>query len=679
MKRGERLRGREISETRIRCVAPVAHLFYCCGLCWALWLGSAFGTSPLWAQTDFETWFEAWVERQATSGLGEDGDDLAGEELEARWTHFRRLWDVGLDLSRASRSELEDSGLLSPFQCESLWAYRQEYGGLSSLQELAWVDGFSASWIEEHRPFLRVAETGAPGDRPSSSGMRHELQLRARYDVEPSVEGSGIPVGGSLKYQAAGGPWELGLILEQDVEEPRFPDYAAGYLAAEPYLMGHRAKVVLGSYQLRLGQGLVVWKGFSVGAAGSPSQLLRRGETVVPYRSTDEVNGLTGIALTLGPKRWMWTVALSSRRVDARVDDTFFYSLPSDGYHRTPTEQARRKTMWHHLGGVSTTFRQDRWQVGAQVLLCGYNKRDGRQFRDYRARTAFQGLWANASVDVRAAWSAMQVYGECAVDRRGAVALLTGWEWAPSYPWELALQLRYYQPDYTAPHAGAWASGTAVSNEHSATAQVLWRWGSAGSLAVSGLWVHYPASRYGVKQPSQAHKLRVQLGWNGDFWQCQARWQWTHDPHRSRPRQQGQVQTAWSIPLAGSLQGRSHPGFGKIFVKVQASVVCSQASASTTIGAGAAAAWGRAASVQTGWKNGRWEISAQGTAYHADAWEDRVYLYQRSLPGSFSFPALYGRGVQASLYLQYKPRRGLALTGVWNRTGLSLLCKWGFP
>ena len=62
--------------------------------------------------------------------------------------------------------------------------------------------------------------------------------------------------------------------------------------------------------------------------------------------------------------------------------------------------------------------------------------------------------------------------------------------------------------------------------------------------------------------------------------------------------------------------------------------------------------------------------------YRADAWEDRLYLYQRSLPGVFSFPALYGRGVDLSMYFNYQPRSNLSLGGTLSRTGLRVQLQW---
>ena len=40
-----------------------------------------------------------------------------------------------------------------------------------------------------------------------------------------------------------------------------------------------------------------------------------------------------------------------------------------------------------------------------------------------------------------------------------------------------------------------------------------------------------------------------------------------------------------------------------------------------------------------------------------DNWDDRIWVYERDAPGSFTVPAYYGRGVHCSLYCAWKPSR----------------------
>ena len=47
--------------------------------------------------------------------------------------------------------------------------------------------------------------------------------------------------------------------------------------------------------------------------------------------------------------------------------------------------------------------------------------------------------------------------------------------------------------------------------------------------------------------------------------------------------------------------------------------------------------------------------------FRVDDWDDRIYVYERDSPDSFTVPAFYGRGVWSSAVLSWKPRRWLRL------------------
>lgn len=44
-----------------------------------------------------------------------------------------------------------------------------------------------------------------------------------------------------------------------------------------------------------------------------------------------------------------------------------------------------------------------------------------------------------------------------------------------------------------------------------------------------------------------------------------------------------------------------------------------------------------------------------------DKWDDRIYVYERDVPGSLNVPAYYGRGWNASLYSGWKINRNHSL------------------
>ena len=61
---------------------------------------------------------------------------------------------------------------------------------------------------------------------------------------------------------------------------------------------------------------------------------------------------------------------------------------------------------------------------------------------------------------------------------------------------------------------------------------------------------------------------------------------------------------------------------------------------------------------EAAYKSGKAAIYARLTAFSIKNWDDRIYVYERNAPGSFSVPAYYGTGYAASIYASMKFRHG---------------------
>lgn len=79
------------------------------------------------------------------------------------------------------------------------------------------------------------------------------------------------------------------------------------------------------------------------------------------------------------------------------------------------------------------------------------------------------------------------------------------------------------------------------------------------------------------------------------------------------------------------------------------------------------------------------------TAFVIDSWDDRIYVYERDVPGAFSVPAYYGRGYSLSGVAGYKWKKSLSLNARLSsleypgmiekkpgKTGLSMQLLWDF-
>ena len=60
---------------------------------------------------------------------------------------------------------------------------------------------------------------------------------------------------------------------------------------------------------------------------------------------------------------------------------------------------------------------------------------------------------------------------------------------------------------------------------------------------------------------------------------------------------------------------------------------------------------------ELGWKSDSFSFYMRGGIFKVDDWDDRIYVYERDAPGSFTVPARYGRGWDAALYAAWRPAR----------------------
>ena len=57
---------------------------------------------------------------------------------------------------------------------------------------------------------------------------------------------------------------------------------------------------------------------------------------------------------------------------------------------------------------------------------------------------------------------------------------------------------------------------------------------------------------------------------------------------------------------------------------------------------------------EAGFRTDALKFWLRGGIFKVDAWDDRIYVYERDAPGSFTVPARYGRGWNASVYAVWK-------------------------
>ena len=532
--------------------------------------------------------------------LAEQGSDA--EELVR---YYEGLMLSPLNLNAASRAALEETGLLTLFQTESLMAWREHYGAIRSMTEWALVEGFSPETVAALQPFFSLGEP-AP-ERTSKQAYT------AKFHKKWKQEGFSLTAKGQYEEP----DFTLGAVIDNDPKE-RFPDFVS--------LSARYKGLYAGDFTARFGQGLVLWKAFSLSAFGTPASLARRGAGLREYRSTDESNFFRGAGWShmFGPVAA--SAFVSYNAVDARVVDGRYTSIVTDGLHVTETERAKRHAMHEAVVGANVAWDRGRWHLGVTAVGYGYDKANGRRIQDYNRYQKYDGWWGNLGFDWYGSLGSLRLFGEAAVDAHGAPAALAGCLWSPSYNFETSLTARCYAPAYIATHAGAYSSQSSVSNQIGAAYALQWIQGS-WTLRANVDAAYYPWKRYRQEAGTWGFKGRIQV------------------LRTLRGGAEGEVQLAWSSRLKARVRLSLPLG--------EAWKLGFRADANRS---------GAAAYADAGWRPSRkWDLSARVTVWQTEDWDARICFYERGVPQSFTVESYSGKGIGAYLTVKYAPMKNLEM------------------
>ena len=272
------------------------------------------------------------------------------EELsEDEWERYRHLADHPLDLNACTRSAMLSSGLFSPFQAASLLDRRMRDGDILSYTELGYTDGFTQELARALSHFVVLRSRNPPGKpsvpqlhaslllRTSCSGSssvpaaRAALQTAAAHSTSganstasgknPSAATSNSAFGknpsaatssfASGKNDPFSGSAAFGIKTAISLEgrldafwsaRKSYSDrtFGPGTISLAIYGKSIPGRILLGDYSARFGQGLLLWSGFSI-AGFSSVQSFRRNASGLSASSsfTRTLHGI-GLDLTLG-------------------------------------------------------------------------------------------------------------------------------------------------------------------------------------------------------------------------------------------------------------------------------------------------------------------------------------------------------------------------------------------
>ncbi|HEY3387976.1 MAG TPA: helix-hairpin-helix domain-containing protein, partial [Prolixibacteraceae bacterium] len=221
-----------------------------------------------------------------------------------------------VNINMATQEELEGLNILDFRQIQNIIGYRIKYGYFVSFYELAAVEGITPEVIALLTPFIRF---NVPSDSISHSRKKVYQRVIMRVKTSfPQAKGyssvsenkgavyQGLPISFYSRYHLEiPGKFELGFITDNDAGEDFFSgtnkmgfDYYSGFISWKSARF--LRQVTIGDFLLRLGQGVNYWTGSGLGKSGNVLGIMKTGQGVRPYSSTDENRFFRGISTTFG-------------------------------------------------------------------------------------------------------------------------------------------------------------------------------------------------------------------------------------------------------------------------------------------------------------------------------------------------------------------------------------------
>jgi len=591
------------------------------------------------------------------------------EEL---FEYFEENTALPVDLNHATVEQLEASQLFSPFQLHQLIRYRERFGSLYSLFELAALPGFETSSLQK----LESRVTLTAGSRaPVKMSGRHLIMLdvgqkhpksmayQQRTEEKEQKAYAGSAPFATLRVRSQfGNHLSMGLTYEKDAGETLFtratPQFISGYLQYQG--KAFLKQLVVGTFQLNHGLGLVNGTGFF----HHPSSFKVNHRTLSllrPYASKTEQRYHRGSAIQLAHKRLellVWGSVthhdLSPVSLGRDPEETAWWEHQrTTGLHRTPGELEGRNLAGKTSGGIQLVYLHrdfavgmmtgaERWsltQQGSKILEGNYDP----------AHLQYASLHGTWQVDK---W---QLCGELAAGTSSSFAIQLGARAQFNDFIQGTWLIHHYGKGYKGSMPSAYASGSQVQNERGMALHFHLEPGPLLEADLTAEFFQYPFPRYRTLVPSQAYRMTLTLQnphtgpWRWRVRMVEKTWQST--PHGTstgaRTLKQSRLnrfdvrliheagqhlswQSRWIFSFL-SPASKPMPALAALF---QANIRASR----------------------------HLQGSFQFVLFQVEDWENRIYLHEPAFYYSFSFPCYYGMGQKSTILLTLKDIQGITFS-----------------
>lgn len=389
-----------------------------------------------------------------------------------------------LDLNTISYNDIQVIPFINAVIAKNIVDFRKGNRRYVRKTDLLLVPGVDTELYDKIKPYIKVEsatqdvvidETGTKIDytqkKSYKGGLNFKYTNRFSQDLQPrsgfingNYPGSRPRIYNQLniKYKQPEFILEANATIEKDAGETSLTDFSSAYVELKKYKFIN--ELVAGDYTLQFGQGLAMWSSLSFSKGiDAVNPIKKKGKGIDSYSSVNEVQFFRGGAADIRFNNFSLSTFYSDNYFDASVDTTLgeVSSPYYDGYHRTPSEIARKHSAKEQLLGGHLAYSKEGINIGTTYWRSTYDK----SFKpDATQLYNFTGDNANMiSVDYDAVYKNMNIFGEIARSQTGALASINSIQFTFYKIADLVFSYRYYSPDFIPLHSFAFGERSGVT------------------------------------------------------------------------------------------------------------------------------------------------------------------------------------------------------------------------
>lgn len=600
-------------------------------------------------------------------------DDFLDRITDQQSENYTQLYDFYDDLcylhehpihiNSATTEVLNQLPFLNAQQIEEIEAYVYSYGPIMSVGELNLVPYLDY----DTRQLLALFITFETDKKRTNSKLsfnnlkkygKNEILLKTDipfYSLNEKYLGSSMQHSIRYHYQY-NNKLEWGFTAEKDSGEPFFQNVDKGFDNYNYYLiirnLGLLKTLAIGDYRLRYGQGLVLNSQFSLGKSAMLSQLnTYTRNTITKHSSMSESGYFQGAAAQFIYNNWNLDTFVSYKLEDATLTkDSLISTLITDGYHRTITEINKKNNISNLLIGTHLSWKKNDFNVGFTTTYTLFNHKFITYPVTHYKHYYPQGnkFW-NGSLDYSYISYRWTVSGETAIDGKGSLATINSIQFRPSSHIQLNLVQRYYSKSYNSIYGQAFGESSNVKNENGLYLGTVYKPLSRLKLSAYVDIYEFPWLRY---QVAAKHSKGIDvLGQVQYVTSSKVEWLMKYrmklkQQNLKNPLNNKQIALANRITQTARIQAKYQLGFLLMNTQINYAQY-NLANYKPDRG------YGLSQQLMYKCKRPALQLSIQGTYFHTDSYDARIYSYESGLLYSFSFPSYYGHGYRFSSVFRY--------------------------